>query len=228
MTDSSHPLAIPPPPRHALPGEPTGGEAWLRDPSPTALAAIAVGLVVVVLASIVSAFATPRRPDLPPPIEGQAILASPPLPEQATEAPAASWSPPPVSLSSRSVLPTRTAAPTRPAAPTRQPASPKPSRSRSKPPVSVPASSARCRRHANGRCVHTAADRRRSSTSSTPGGRLSPSTGSTTRASASGTRCSSPGSPTGSRRTSVIPGWSPTSAAAGWCVSSRPGAPCVR
>ncbi len=139
MTDSSRPLAIPPPPRHALPDGPTGGEAWLRDPSPAALAAIAVGLVVVVLASIVSAFATPRRPDLPPPIEGQAILASPALSKGAAEPPEASWSPPPVSLSSRSVLPTRTAEPSRAAAPTSQPASPKPSRSRSsKPPVAGP------------------------------------------------------------------------------------------
>jgi len=138
MTDSPHPLAIPSGGRHPRSGRRTEDGVWLRDPSPTLLAAIAVGLVVVVLASIVSVFATPRRPDLPPPIKGQAILASPTRAELVTEAPAESYAPPSVSFSNRAVAPTRTAAPTRRATPSSRPTSPKPSTPRSKPPVVGP------------------------------------------------------------------------------------------
>ncbi|MEU8073455.1 hypothetical protein AB0B20_27260 [Micromonospora sp. NPDC049151] len=132
MTDSPHPLAAPSVRRHSLPDRPTGGEIWLRDPSPAVLAAVALGLVVVVLASIVSVFATPRRPDLPPPLEGQAILASPTRAGWVTEEPAESYAPPSVSFSSRAVAPIRRATPSS------RPTSPKPSTPRSKPPVVGP------------------------------------------------------------------------------------------
>ncbi len=138
MTDSPHPLTPPSVRPHSRSAPTAGGEIWLRDTSPTLLAAIAIGLVVVVLASIVSVFATPRRPDLPPPLEGQAILASPTRAGSVTETPAESYAPPSVSFSSRAVAPSRTAAPTRRPTPSSRPTSPKPSIPRSKPPVVGP------------------------------------------------------------------------------------------
>ena len=138
MTDSPRPLATPSVRPHSRSTPTAGGQVWLRDPSPMLLAAIALGLVVVVLASIVSVFAAPRRPDLPPPLEGQAILASPTRAGSVTEAPEKSYAPPSVSFSSRAVAPTRTTAPTRRAAPSSRAASPAPTRPRPKPPVVRP------------------------------------------------------------------------------------------
>ncbi|WP_431878674.1 hypothetical protein [Micromonospora marina] len=138
MTDSPRPLAPPSGRPHPRSAPTAGGEVWLRDPSPTLLAAIAIGLVVVVLASIVSLFATPRRPDLPPPLKGEAILASPTRAGSVTETPGESYAPPSVSFSGRAVAPTRTTAPTRRAAPSSRPASPKPTPPRPRPPVAGP------------------------------------------------------------------------------------------
>ncbi|GAB3067785.1 VHL beta domain-containing protein [Micromonospora schwarzwaldensis] len=130
MTDSPHGTGR----RHTRPDPPTGGEGWLRDPSPATLASVAIGIVVVVLVGTLSFFAMPRRPDLPPPVGGEAILASPPTADLPTE----SYSPAPVSLSTRAALPTRSPAPPRRTTPAARPPAPKPSASRTKPPVSRP------------------------------------------------------------------------------------------
>ncbi|MFI2709091.1 hypothetical protein ACH495_03020 [Micromonospora sp. NPDC018662] len=132
MTDSPHGTGR----RHARPDTPTGGEAWLRDPSPATLASVAIGIMVVVLVGTLSFFAMPRRPDLPPPAGGEAILASPGTP--AAELSTESYSPAPVSLSTRAALPTRSPAPPRRTTAAARPPAPKPSVSRTAPPAPRP------------------------------------------------------------------------------------------
>ncbi|MEU7570391.1 hypothetical protein [Micromonospora sp. NPDC049240] len=136
MTDSPHGTGTPSGRRHPRPAPPSGGEVWLRDPSPATLASVAIGVMVVVLVGTLSYFAMPRRPDLPPPGGAEAILASPgtPAADLATE----SYSPAPVSLSTRAALPTRAPAPPRRTTAAARPPAPKPSASRTKPPVSRP------------------------------------------------------------------------------------------
>ncbi|MEE3919335.1 hypothetical protein V2I01_16320 [Micromonospora sp. BRA006-A] len=78
--------------------------------------------------------------------------------------------------------PSRTAAPTRRPTPSSRPTSSKPTPPRPKPPVVGPGNWPRYRPRASLGCARTAAARRPSSTSSTPGSRRSWSTGSTTTA----------------------------------------------
>ncbi|MFI5835091.1 hypothetical protein ACIA5A_15605 [Micromonospora sp. NPDC051300] len=136
MTDPPQGAGQPPARRHARPTPPSG-DAWLRDPSPATLASVAIGVVVVVLVGTLSFFAMPRRPDLPPPIGSEAILASPGNSTPAADPPTESYSPAPVSLSTRAVLPTRRPAPHR-TAPATRPPSPRPSANSAKPPAPRP------------------------------------------------------------------------------------------
>ncbi|MFG1673894.1 hypothetical protein [Micromonospora sp. NPDC049282] len=137
MTDPPHGTGTPPARRHGR-GAPPAGEAWLRDPSPATLASVAIGVVVVVLVGILSFFAMPRRPDLPPPVSGEPFLASPGNSTPAADLATESYSPAPVSLSTRAALPTRRPAPPRRTTPAARPPAPKPSASRTTPPASRP------------------------------------------------------------------------------------------
>ncbi|MEV0003272.1 hypothetical protein AB0H28_13425 [Micromonospora sp. NPDC050980] len=132
MTDPAHGTGTPPARHHAHPASPAG-DGWLRDPSPATLASVAIGIVVVVLVGTLSFFAMPRRPDLPPPVGGEAILASPRNSTPAADLPTESYSPAPVSLSTRAMLPTRRPAPPRRTTPAARPPAPKPSASSAKP-----------------------------------------------------------------------------------------------
>ncbi|QLQ38939.1 hypothetical protein [Micromonospora robiginosa] len=136
MTDPPQGAGTPPARRHARPAPPNG-DAWLRDPSPATLASVAIGVVVVVLVGTLSFFAMPRRPDLPPPIGSEAILASPTDSTPAADLPTGSYSPAPVSLSTRAASPTRRPAPHR-TSPTARPPAPRPSASSAKPPAPRP------------------------------------------------------------------------------------------
>ncbi len=138
MTDPPHGTGTPPARRHGRAARSADRDAWLRDLSPATRASVAVGLVVVVLAGALSFFAMPRRPDLPPPIGGEAILASPDNPTSAAELPTDSYSPAPVSLSTRAALPTRPPTPPRRTTPTGRPPAPKPSVTTARPPAPRP------------------------------------------------------------------------------------------
>ncbi|MCI4063810.1 hypothetical protein MRQ36_14925 [Micromonospora sp. R77] len=111
-------------------------EAWLRDLSPATLASLAVGLVVLVVAGALTIFHTPPRPELPPPLAGEAIKADPTQSADPDLPPTVSYSPAPVSLSTRASMPPRPShRPTPP--PSRKP-SPKPSPSSPTPPTPRP------------------------------------------------------------------------------------------
>ncbi|MDG4803432.1 hypothetical protein [Micromonospora sp. WMMD980] len=137
MTDPPQGAGTPPARRHASPAPPPG-DAWLRNPSPATLASVAIGIVVVVLVGTLSFFAMPRRPDLPPPIGSEAILASPGNSTPAADVPTESYSPAPVSLSTRAAQPTRRPAPPRRTTPAARPPAPKPSASRTTAPAPRP------------------------------------------------------------------------------------------
>jgi hypothetical protein len=104
----------------------TWGDTWLRDFSPATLVSLAVGLVVVLVMGVLSFFSTPPRPALPPPVGGEAIQLDPTGKADPDLLPTVSYSPAPVSLSTRASMPPRPPShrPSRP--PTRTP-SPKPS-----------------------------------------------------------------------------------------------------
>ncbi|WP_089154529.1 VHL beta domain-containing protein [Micromonospora sp. NBS 11-29] len=138
MTDSPHGAGTTPSRHHARPEPPGGTQVWLRDPSPATVASVAVGLVVVVLAGALSFFAMPRRPDLPPPVSGEPFLVSPAYPTSAAELPTDSYSPAPVSLSTRAVLPTRRPTPPRRTTTASRTPAPKPSVSSTRPPATRP------------------------------------------------------------------------------------------
>lgn len=132
MTDPPQGAGTPPDRRRTRPA-PSPGEAWLRDPSPATLASVAIGIVVVVLVGTLSFFAMPRRPDLPPPMSSEPILASPGNSTPVADLSTRSYSPAPVSLSTRATLPTRRPAPPRRTTPAARPPAPKPSPSRTTP-----------------------------------------------------------------------------------------------
>ncbi|SCG59309.1 hypothetical protein [Micromonospora humi] len=132
MTDPPQGAGTRPARHHARPAHPSG-ETWLRDPSPATLASVAIGTVVVVLVGTLSFFAMPRRPDLPPPIGSEAILASPGNSTPAADVSTESYSPAPVSLSTRAALPTRRPTPPRRTTPAARPPAPKPTASRATP-----------------------------------------------------------------------------------------------
>ncbi|MFC4148888.1 hypothetical protein ACFO0M_21755 [Micromonospora mangrovi] len=105
----------------------------MRDLSPATLTSLAVGLLVLLVVGAWSIFHTPPRPELPPPRAGEAIKAEPPRSVDPELLPTISYSPAPVSLSTRASMPPRpTHRPTRP--PTRKP-SPTPSPSSPRPPA---------------------------------------------------------------------------------------------
>lgn len=133
MTNSPHGTRHRPAPGSALARTRDGG--WLRDLSPATLTSIAVGLIVVAVIGFLAFFSGPRRSELPPPISGEAILGSPGAAEPA-QPPTASYSPAPVSLSTRAVLPSRS--PGHRPAPGSRPASPKPSAGSPKPRPTTP------------------------------------------------------------------------------------------
>ncbi|WFE37994.1 hypothetical protein [Micromonospora sp. WMMD998] len=132
MTESPHGTGPPPVRRHARSGSPDD-QVLLRGPSPATLASVALGIVIVVLVGTLSFFAMPRRPDLPPPVGSEAILASPAYASPTAEVAAESYSPAPVSLSARAAPRTRPPAPPRRTTPAARP-SPKPTASRTKRP----------------------------------------------------------------------------------------------
>ncbi|WP_233600791.1 MULTISPECIES: hypothetical protein [Micromonospora] len=100
-----------------------------------ALTSIAAGLVVVATVGLLAFLSDPRPSELPPPMSGEAILSSPGLVEPA-EQPTVSYSPAPVSLSSRATPPSRS--PSHRPRPSSRPASPKPSAGSPQPPSTAP------------------------------------------------------------------------------------------
>lgn len=113
-------------------GRPQPTLRWSR--SPATLGSAAVGLIVVVVVGALTVLANPHRSELPPPAAGEAIeLGTPDIPA-VEPPPTISFSPAPVSLSTRA---SRAPSPTRPAS--RSPsARPKPSPSSPKPQPTQP------------------------------------------------------------------------------------------
>ena len=96
-------------------GFPSGGvryDGWLRDLSPATLTSVAAGLIVVVVVGALTFFSTSRHPEpTPPAAEGAVGLGSPEAPEPELP-PNLSFSPAPVSLSTRASMPSRAPSPT--------------------------------------------------------------------------------------------------------------------